>query len=227
MGNRIDRDFLWFGIRSHQTIRVTGVLNGTCIGIDHFHGTCFGPSVHELVQLLHTLTLLVDSDLSAKVAPVGLTAVLGVVNGLIFWRGRFSPFLFIVVSSPDRCRKLRHRRSQQMHRVSFSSACPLAHFCEVDLQRPWSPTLVVTGPTDAFGFGRCAATANTDHVHRLGRLCVDHQAMAILSSKMLTRKRKNVFHLHEIKFCTLVSSVRRFSAPSGQLEVITNVLGLE
>ena len=46
VGNRSDRAFRRLGIRSHQTKRVAGALDGTCIGIDLFHGTYFGPSVH-------------------------------------------------------------------------------------------------------------------------------------------------------------------------------------
>ena len=94
----------------------------------------------------------------------------------------------------------------------------LAVFWEVDLQRPWSSTIVATDAADAFGFGVCAVTANTDHVHRLGRLCVDHQAMAILNSNEVhaqtkTRSFRRVpFLLYKNKFRTVVSSRRRFGA---------------
>ena len=79
----------------------------------------------------------------------------------------------------------------------------------------------------------CAATAHTDHVSRLGRLCVDHQAMAVLNSSEVDAQTKVrsfrpvPFHLHKNKFRTVVSSRRRFSAHSGQLEAIAGVLGLE
>ena len=66
--------------------------------------------VSKAVQLLHTLPLLVESDLSAKV--------------VIFWHGRVCPRFFIVMRSPDGCRKLRHRHFKQTHKVSFSSPCP-------------------------------------------------------------------------------------------------------
>ena len=64
------------GLRSHQTTRVTGSLNETCIGTDLLQSTHVVASVHQLAQLLHMLSLLVDSDLSAKISPVGLAAVL-------------------------------------------------------------------------------------------------------------------------------------------------------
>ena len=64
----------------------------------------------------------------------------------------------------------------------FFLCLSLAPFWEIDLQGPRSPTIVATDAADAFGFGICAATASTDHVRRLERLCVDHKAMAILNS---------------------------------------------
>ena len=90
----------------------------------------------------------------------------------------------------------------------------LAPFWEVDLECPWSPTIVATCAAGAFGFGTSAATANTDHVRRLGRLCIDHQAMAILNSNEVgvqtkTRSFRPVtFHLHQNTFRTVVSSRR-------------------
>ena len=106
----------------------------------------------------------------------------------------------------------------------------LALFWDVDLHRPWSRTVVATDAADAFSFGVCAATVNTDHVRRLGRLCVDHQATAILNSNEVDAQTKTrsfrlvLFHLHKNKFRTVVISRRRFSAHSGQLEPIAGVL---
>ena len=74
----IDRAFRRLGLRSHQTKRATGALDGTCIGTDLFKGTFFGPAVHKLAQILHALSLLVDSDSPVKVSPIGLAAVVGV-----------------------------------------------------------------------------------------------------------------------------------------------------
>ena len=79
----------------------------------------------------------------------------------------------------------------------------------------------------------CAATAQPDHVRRLGRLCVDHQAMAVLNTSEVDARTKVrsfrpvPFHLHKNKFRTIVSSRRRFGAHSGQLGAIAGVLGLE
>ena len=71
VGDRIDRAFRRLGIRSHQTKRATGALDGTCIGTDLFKGTVC-PALHKLAQLLHALSLLVDSDSPVKVSPIGL-----------------------------------------------------------------------------------------------------------------------------------------------------------
>ena len=131
------------------------------------------------------------------------------VNGLTFWHGRYCPCSFAATRWPDGCRKLRQRRFQKMYKVSCSSACRWRlsgkSICNVR-GRPllWPLTRLMH-----LVFGICAATANTDHVRRLGRLCVDHQAMA---------QKTNSEQL---------SLRRRFSAHSGQLEAIAGVLGLE
>ena len=186
----------------------------------------FGPSVHKLAQLLHALSLLVDSDLSANVAPVGLAAVLGVCR----LRQCFCLHCYAFARRmPQTTPQTLPTRVQGELFLCLS----LAPFWEVDLQRPWSPTIVATDAADACGFGTCAATANTNHVRRLGRLCVDHQAVAILNSNEVDAQTKTrsfrpvLFHLHKNKFRTVVSSRRRFSADSGHLEAIAGVRGLE
>ena len=186
-----------------------------------------------LAQLLHTLSLLVDSDSSAKVCLGGLAAVLGVCQ----W---FDLLARPLLSVFFRCYAFARRLPQTTPQTLPDSVqgelflcLSLAPFREVDLQRPWSPTIVATDASDAYGFGICAATANTDHVRRLGRLCVDHQATAVLNGSEVDAQTKTrsfrpvPFHLHRKKFRIVVSSRRRFSAHSGQLEAIVGVLALE
>ena len=214
VGYRIGRAFHRLGIRSHQTKRITGALDGTCIGIDLFQGKFFVPSVHKLAQLLHTLSLVVGSDSSAKVSPGGLAVVLGVCQ----WFDLLArPLLSVFFRCHAFARRLPQTTPQTLPESVQSElflCLSLAPFWEVDLQRPWSPTVVATDASDACCFGICAATANTDHVRRLGRLCVEHQAMAVLNSSEVDAQTKTrsfrpvPFHLHRNKFRTVVSSRR-------------------
>ena len=98
----------------------------------------FRPSVHKLAQLLRTWSLLVDSDLPAKVSHAGLAAVLGGGDGEgsgrefdLLARPHLSPFFHCHEFARRMRLKLCHRRFQQMYQVSCSLCLSLAPFWKI------------------------------------------------------------------------------------------------
>ena len=151
----IDRHFRRLGIRSHQTKRATGALDGTCIGTDLFKGSFFGPAVHKLAQLLHALSLLVDSDSPVKVSPIGPGAVLGVCQ----WFDLLArPLLSVFFQCYEFARRMPQATPQTLLanvRGELFLCLSVAPLWEVDLQRPWSSTIVANDAADEFMCCNC------------------------------------------------------------------------
>ena len=182
IGDRIDRAFKRVGLRSHQDKRVTGVVNGTCIGVDVSCWQYFGAStlwsINAKIDEVASRVVRTCSCRSCSCAwclPVvpssGETLVVRLLTELR-------------VCQMDTTKNAANSTRKCARRIVFMSVSgsALAPLWKVDLQRPWSSTVFATDASDAFGFGISAATVNPNQVRRLGRTCADHQTMAVLNS---------------------------------------------
>ena len=180
IGDRIDRAVKRLGLRSHQDKRVTGVVNGTCIGVDLYRGQYFGPAVQKLTKL-----------------PVALVAVL-----CQSFQSSGETSVVCVLPEPPKTKQ----HFPQYVRCELFLCLSLAPLWEIDLQRPRSSTLIATDPSDAFGFGMSAATVNPIQVRRSGRTCGVSETMAVLGSDATDTPVKErpfrpvLFHLHKRRF---------------------------
>ena len=229
--HRLDCSFARHRVERHALKDVTGVADGTAIGIDLVGGTCFKGNAHRVGRIVVTVVALLDHP---RLRPIDMSVLLGSIQ----WLHLLNRQLFGVLHACYGFARLEPndvvRDIPATVRLELMHTAALFMLWTFDVTAPWLPELIATDASPAFGFGVCRARCSPRLARELGRLAErrgDYVALlpaagaaAAFPSRLGTAHRLNI---RRSRFRTVICSRCRHQGHPGLLEAHALRLGIE